>query len=256
MKLSEINDYVKTMSLEKKYNQSFNYRQINSPKTTFYSVEKINKFLDTNKKINYGEYYIFLNNEFMPKFQNFKEYLMHIVDIWKYREIDFNIDKDEALIYLAKKFIIDPINGKINELNAKKNIIKEFNKSFTNFNIEEPTPEQDMIECWDFKIFNNNITFYIQLKPNSFFYSLDKNSNFSFNKIKKSIEKNKIPIFLAKFENNKLLVCLFKNNSHYFSNIKNLLLFNSQDILLNNSIKIMELYIEEINNKKNKKNKI
>ncbi len=98
MKLSEINDYVKINSLEKKYNASFNYRQINSPKTTFYSVEKINKFLLTNKELNYGEYYMFLNKEFNPKFQNFKEYLTHIVNIWIHREKDFNINKEEALI--------------------------------------------------------------------------------------------------------------------------------------------------------------
>ncbi len=40
MTFTEIDNYIKNNKLERKYNSSFNHRYINSPKTTFYSVEK------------------------------------------------------------------------------------------------------------------------------------------------------------------------------------------------------------------------
>lgn len=253
MTFTEIENYIKNNKLERKYNGSFNHRYINSPKTTFYSVEKMDKFIETKNNLSYAQYYQFLSKEFKSeKFNNFKDYLKNIVDIWQKRETDFNIDKEEALYYLAKKFIIDPVNGKRSELLSKISLMNTINKYFQGFSIIEPTPEEDMKDCWDFKLNNGELTFYLQNKPDSFFKGLTTRTKNSINKIRKASIQNNHPIFLSRYNSKKreCEVCLPENKTYSFQPLSNLKL-STQSNLMIKSKKLLDILSEE--NKKFKR---
>ena len=235
MKLSEINNYIKQNKLERKYNGSFNKNRINSPKTTFYSVEKMDNFLSTDESLSYGKYYQFLSETFQSDgYSNFKEYLEEITNVWKKREKDFEINKDEALYYLAKKFIIDPVNGKYSELLSKASLKESIDKNLQDFSISEPTPEEDMKDCWDFKLNNENLTFYVQNKPNSFFRGLNNRTKNSVNKIRAASIKNNHPIFLSRYNEQKgeCEVCLPNNGSYSFQPLSNLKLSTQSNLMI------------------------
>lgn len=199
--IQEVNSYVIKNKLERKLNSSFNKAHINSPKITFYSVEKINKFCLTGQALTYQNYYDFLSAEF-PDFPKFSVYLKAKVDYWKTKEPDIN--EHDALIYLLKKFVVDPIDGKISELETKQIIAKRF----PDFSITEPTPEEDMRECFDFKLDNGSVCFYFQHKPKSFFYNLKERTKFSFYKVKKASERYNKPIFFTKKERGTVYIYL------------------------------------------------
>lgn len=191
--LNDVQGYVKQKKLEATLNQSFNKCQINSPKNTFYSIAKINKFCLSGMDFSYDNYYNFLSKEF-PEFDKFSLYLKSKVDFWKTK--DNAIVEKDALIYLLKKFVIDPIDGKLSELETKDML----QKRFPDYTITEPTPEEDMEECFDFRLDNGTTCFYIQHKPKSFFYKLNDRTKFSFIKIKKAAYKHKRAIFFTKKE--------------------------------------------------------
>lgn len=197
--LQDVEKYVKKNKLEKKFNSSFNRHEINNPRITFYSVAMINKFCQRNEALNYDNYYAFLSEEF-NLYDKFSSYLKEKVQYWQNK--DPSISKYDGLIYLLKKFVIDPVNGKVSEIETKKMFFRRF-KGYT---IEEPTPEEDMRECFDFKVYNKERIFYFQHKPASFFYGLKDRTKPSFKKVKKASEKYRKPIFFTKKERGKVWV--------------------------------------------------
>jgi hypothetical protein len=194
MRLSEIKSFVFKNNLEKKCNRSLNYYQINTPKNTFYSGLEIDIFSKKGSNLSYLNYYQHLSKKYDDN-NSFIDYLGSKCDKWI--QNDPTLNKREALAYLLKIFVINPVDGKVKELNVK-NKIKEI---FKDYQITEPTPQQDVEECWDLKVSNGNINFYLQVKPNSFFKALNTTSKQSLIKIDKAAKKHKKAIFLTN-ENN------------------------------------------------------
>lgn len=202
----EVKDYVANNGLERTLNASFNRCHINSPKVTFYSVEKINRFCLLGLTLDYENYYNFLSEQF-PAYPKFSAYLKDKVDYWKSK--DESIDENDALVYLMKKFIVDPIDGKISELETKQII----EARYPNFTVTEPTPEEDMRECFDFKLDNGSVSFFFQHKPKSFFYNLKERTKHSFLKVERAAYKHQRPIFFTKKEKGKVFVYIRNKNN-------------------------------------------
>lgn len=214
--LDDVVKYVNKNKLEKRLNVSFNACSINKPSNTFYSIEKIKKFVDTKSEIDYQNYYVFLSKEF-PGYDKFSDYLRDKVRFWKeknktHRTVKFDekITNDDLVIYLLKKFVIDPVNGRLAEIRTM-NALKE---RFPNFKITEPTPEEDSRECFDFKLTNGSITFYFQHKPEKFFTGLKSRTMNSFMKIKNASIKYKKPIFLTKESYRNTIQVYIRNKSN------------------------------------------
>lgn len=192
MKLSEIEEYIIKNNIQKKYNYSLNKNGINSASNTFYSAKEIEIFFNNNiDSFSYINYYNFLSKS-ISKGKPFLEYLKEKVDDWM--KIDENINKKDAIAYLLKVFVIDPVNGKEEEVFLKESL----KKRFPQFTIIEPTPNQDYKECWDLKLKSKEIEFCIQHKPKSFFYAINTTAKNSFNKIKKASINYNNDIFLTK----------------------------------------------------------
>jgi hypothetical protein len=190
LKLNEIKNFIKENNIEKKYNESLNYNKINSIKNSFFSSELVSDFYETNQEMSYINYYYYLSEKINNN-EHFIKYLDKKTDEWLNK--DNKLDKKEAMAYLLKTFVINPVDGKLKEISVK-NKIKE---KFSNFSIAEPTGKQDVEECWDLKIFNENICFYLQVKPQSFFNSIKGTSKHSFQKIQNASIKYDNPIFLT-----------------------------------------------------------
>lgn len=232
MKLSEIKNFIKLNNFEKEYNSSLNYNKINSPINTFYSSEKIKCFensLENIDNLNYINYYKYLTKEFNPDC-GFVKYLEKKAEDWilKYPKIE----KNKAIVYLLKMFIINPIDGRLKEISVKKKI----KERFPNFNVIEPNGKQDTDECWDLKIENKFTYFCMQVKPYSFFNSLNSTSQYSFLKIKNASENYNNPIFLVSEKNGTIDI--------YIRDLENK---NNCSFVSLNDFKIENLKQEEIN---------
>lgn len=207
--LDDVIPYVKKNKLEKRLNSSFNTCHINKPANTFYSIQKMKKFVELNKEVTFKNYYDFLSNEF-PKYNKFTDYLKDKVAFWRRMDenqqkvkLDDKITDNDLLIYLLKKFVTDPVRGRLEEIRT----LVILQKRFPDFTITEPTPFEDMRECFDFKLTNGQITFYFQHKPELFFKGLKTTTRRSFLKVKNAAERYKHPIFFTKeFYNNTIQI--------------------------------------------------
>lgn len=212
MKLNEINEYVRSNKLDQKYNESLNSNKINSVDNMFSSAKMVDSFFNSvgflmhnnidkeiEEKVSYQKYYTFLNQKF-AKHGTFSNFLKDIAENWRLK--DSRVDINEAVYYLINLFVISPINGKIKEIKVEKKV----RNIFKGYTITNPTPEQDIDECWDLKVHNDQIEIYIQVKTSNFFYGLKRSSKYSFFKIERAAKKYDLPIFFVKEDNNEILL--------------------------------------------------
>lgn len=214
MKLTEIKPYIIQKGIERQYNQSLNSHRINSVDNMFSSSDKIDLFFrsaqfnmhsnienEIKEKISYQKYYQFLSNEF-KEYGHFSAYLERKAKAWLEKDPSLNLD--DAVLYLLNVFVVSPVQGKIKEIKVEKKV----REVFKNFSIANPTPEEDIEKCWDLKVYNNDISFYLQVKTRNFFYGLRKTSRHSFYKIEKAAKRYELPIFFVKEDNGKILMNL------------------------------------------------
>lgn len=205
--------------MERQYNQSLNSNKINSVSNMFSSSKMIDKFFrsvgfnmnnvdsEIKEKISYISYYKFLSEEFKD-YGHFSAYLKEIADDWKRK--DNNIDVNDAVYYLLNVFVVSPVEGKIKEIQVEKKV----RETFKDFKVTNPTAEQDIEECWDLKVSNDDITFYLQVKTRNFFYGLKRTSKYSFYKIEKAANRYNLPIFFVKEDFGKIMINLPSEVNH------------------------------------------
>lgn len=226
MELYEIKEYVKKNRIESIYNGSMNTHGINSVKNMFSSSQSISDFLiSVNflhngdmttelKKLSYEDYYKFLS-ERSYGYSDFKDYLSHIAADWILS--DYNINKNDAVIYLLNVFVVGQIDGKIKEIKTELSI----KSAFIGYKVENPTPEQDLNECWDLKVSGEEICFYLQVKSKYFFHGLGKRTKYSFLKIKKASKTYSLPIYFVLVDGDNISVCTIskdnKNKTEFVS---------------------------------------
>ncbi len=257
MKLTEVKQYVRENNLERTYNESMNRKQINSPKNIFSSSKMIDDFFksldfsiegdidkEINEKITYDGYYKFLSEQF-PEYGHFSSFLQEKAQKWMRMEPDNLIKEYDAVIYLLNVFVVSPVNGKIKELIVEKKIRKTFNC----FTISNPTPEEDIDECWDLKVENKDITFFLQVKNSNFFRGLKGTSQRSFVKIEKASYEYEQPIFFVTEEQGKVVILLGNKYDDYNTRFIPIDKFNvsnmSQDDIANLSEKTFQMVREE-----------
>lgn len=188
---------------ERAFNASFNSSRINDPNTSFMSSEMVGLFMVEHglEKISYENYYAFLSDRFE---MDFKDYADMLTKHWL--TIDPTINENTASEYLIKKFITDPVDGCLSELEVQLALEKAYGKE----NVIHSTPQQDIDECWDFEVndTDNGFKFRVQHKPASFYYGLNGTTKNSFFKIKRASNKTDIPYFFSVIDKNAKSPCI------------------------------------------------
>lgn len=223
--LLQVKRLVKNQNLEYKFNGSFNKFGINDPKRSFMSIKEIKEFLSLGDEVNYQNYYAYLCASV-----DFENKLALLIDYWASKDLKVSYKKEQAKIYLFKKFVIDPVDGIQLELEA----LNEIKLVFPDFEITESTYQEDIEQCFDYKLKYGKYFFSFQVKPYSFFGGLKSKVKNTYNSLVKIIKANKKfgnNIFiLTKLSNGKFAVSVVKENHVYFTSLEN---FRKQNTIIN-----------------------